>query len=43
MKKSPQLLKSLTLGLGIFLALVVYAYGFKVTKVNLDETRSERR
>ncbi len=43
MKKSPQLLKSLTLGLGIFFALVIYAYGFKVTKVNLDETRSERR
>lgn len=43
MKKSPQLLKSLTLGLGILLALVIYAYGFKVTKVNLDETRSERR
>ncbi|MHC1784733.1 MAG: ABC transporter permease subunit [Anaerolineaceae bacterium] len=43
MKKYPQLLKSISLGLGILLALVVYAYGFKVTKVNLEETRSERR
>jgi phosphonate ABC transporter permease subunit PhnE len=43
MKKYPQLVKSITLGLGVLLALVIYAYGFKVTKVNLDETRSERR
>lgn len=43
MKKYPQLVKSLSLGLGILLALFIYAYGFKVTKVNLEETRSERR
>jgi phosphonate ABC transporter permease subunit PhnE len=43
MKKHSKLLKSIGLGVSIFLALVVYAYGFKVTKVNLDETRSPRR
>lgn len=43
MKKFPRWLRSVLLGLGVLAALVVYAYGFKVTKVNLDETRSERR
>jgi phosphonate ABC transporter permease subunit PhnE len=41
--KNSKLLRSLGLGLAIFAALIVYAYGFKVTKVNLDETKSERR
>ncbi len=43
MKPSKQLLKSIGLGLGVLFAVVVYAYGFQVTKVNLAETRSERR
>ncbi|MCK7522713.1 MAG: hypothetical protein MZV64_36040 [Ignavibacteriales bacterium] len=29
--------------LAIIAAVVIYAYGFQVTKVNLEETRSERR
>jgi len=36
-------LRSLKLGLGILLVLVVYAYGFQVTQVNLAETKSENR
>jgi len=43
MKPSKQLLRSLGIGLGVIFAVVVYAYGFQVTKVNLAETRSERR
>jgi phosphonate ABC transporter permease subunit PhnE len=39
----PNPFRSLKLGLLILLGLVVYAYGFQVTKVNLEETRSERR
>ncbi len=39
----PTLSRSLRLGLGILLVLVVYAYGFQVTKVNLAETKSENR
>src|SRR3989338_140347 len=35
--------RSLTLGLAVLAGLVIYAYGFQVTKINLDETRSERR
>jgi phosphonate ABC transporter permease subunit PhnE len=42
-KKRPNLLRSIGLGLGIIAAIVVYAYGFQVTKVNLAETKSERR
>jgi phosphonate ABC transporter permease subunit PhnE len=42
-KKSKSALRSVGLGLAILLALVTYAYGFKVTKVNLEETKSERR
>lgn len=40
-KSSPW--KSIQLGLAILLGLFVYAYGFDVTKVNLEELRSERR
>ncbi|MEX0788299.1 MAG: ABC transporter permease subunit [Anaerolineales bacterium] len=36
-------LRSLLLAGGVLLALVTYAYGFQVTKVNLEETRSEQR
>ena len=35
--------RSAGLGAAILVALVVYAYGFQVTKVDLEETRSERR
>jgi len=35
--------KSLRLGILVLAALIVYAYGFQVTKVNLDEFRKESR
>lgn len=37
------LLKSIGLGFAVLLGLVVYAYGFNVTKVNFEATRSEVR
>jgi phosphonate ABC transporter permease subunit PhnE len=40
-KSSPW--KSVQVGLAVLLALFIYAYGFDVTKVNLEELRSERR
>lgn len=43
MKTQRSLLKSVVLGLGILFVLVIYAYGFQVTKVNFKETSSERR
>ena len=43
MKTQRSLLRSIILGLAILLILVVYAYGFQVTKVNFKETSSERR
>ena len=43
MKKRSSLPRSLVVGLVTFLILVVYAYGFSVTKINFEETRSERR
>jgi len=43
MKKSPSLLRSLAIGLGSVLVLIVLAYGFSVTKIDFAETRSERR
>lgn len=43
MKTQRSLLRSILLGLAILLVLVVYAYGFQVTKVNFAETSSERR
>ncbi len=42
-KKNQQLFRSLGIGLAVFLGMIIYAYGFQVTKVNLDETRSPRR
>jgi len=42
-KRFKKLRKSIGVGLAVFVALVIYAYGFQVTKVNLDETRSPRR
>ena len=38
-----RLARSLGLGLAVILVVVIYAYGFEVTKVDLEETRSERR
>ncbi len=35
--------KSVQLGLAILAGLVIYAYGFQVTKVDLEDLRSERR
>jgi len=35
--------KSVQLGLAILVGFVVYAYGFQVTKVDLEDLRSERR
>ncbi len=35
--------RSLGLGAIIVGAIIIYAYGFQVTKVNLEETKSERR
>lgn len=43
MLKRYKFLRSFLLGLAILLALVIYAYGFEVTNVNLDETRDPRR
>ncbi|MHB8776832.1 MAG: ABC transporter permease subunit [Anaerolineales bacterium] len=40
-KSSPW--KSLQLGLAILAGLIVYAYGFQITKVDLEDLRSERR
>ena len=42
-KSSASAWKSIQLGIAILLGLFVYAYGFDVTKVNLEELRSERR
>jgi phosphonate ABC transporter permease subunit PhnE len=42
-KRKRSLGKSIALGLAVLLGLVVYAYGFSVTKVNFEETRSEVR
>lgn len=41
--KKPFFLRSLGIAVSIIAAVVVYAYGFQVTKVNLAETKSERR
>ena len=43
MKKQRSLFKSLLIGLAIVVTLVIYAYGFQVTKVNLAETRNPNR
>ncbi|MCJ7824064.1 MAG: hypothetical protein MUP44_04145, partial [Anaerolineales bacterium] len=41
--KKRSLIRSVGLGFAVVLAVVIYAYGFQVTKVNFSETRSERR
>ena len=35
--------KSLQVGLAVLAVLVVYAYGFEITQIDLQELRSERR
>src|SRR3990170_8951573 len=35
--------KSLQTGLAVLLVLIVYAYGFEITKIDLEELRSEQR
>ncbi|MBC8018878.1 MAG: hypothetical protein H7X83_10225, partial [Verrucomicrobia bacterium] len=35
--------KSLRTGLVVLLALIVYAYGFEITNIDLEELRSEQR
>ncbi len=42
-KKKPSLLRSLGVGLAVVVAFLVYAYGFQVTDVNFETTRSEDR
>ena len=41
--KQPSFWKSAQLGLAILAGLIVYAYGFEITKVDLEDLRSERR
>lgn len=43
MKKYKNILHSLGVGLAVIAVIIVYAFGFQVTKVNLDETRNPRR
>jgi hypothetical protein len=35
--------RALLIGFSVLLGFLVYAYGFQVTKVDLEETKSERR
>jgi len=42
-KKTNPVLRSLLIAGAVILAVITYAYGFQVTQVNLEETRSERR
>jgi phosphonate ABC transporter permease subunit PhnE len=41
--RKPDKFRSLKVGFFVLVTLVVYAYGFQVTKVNLAETKSENR
>jgi len=42
-KKSKALSRSLRTGILVLLGLIIYAYGFQVTRVNLKEIQSEQR
>ena len=42
-KKKSSPMKSVQVGLVSFLVMVIFAYGFQITKVNLEELRSEKR
>ncbi len=43
MNKNSSPLKSLAVGFSTVLVLIIIAYGFSITKINFEETRSERR
>ncbi len=43
MKNLKPILRSLGIGLAVIAVIIIYAFGFQVTKVNLDETRNPRR
>ncbi len=43
MKNFKPVLRSLGVGLAVIAVIIIYAFGFQVTKVNLDETRNPRR
>lgn len=43
MKNFGALGKSLVVGVSVLVALVIYAYGFQVTQINLDEAQNEHR
>jgi len=43
MKTDKPFWKSLLTGLAVALVIIIYAYGFQVTEVNFEETRSEKR
>ena len=43
MKKKSSVWKSASLAVGILAAVLIYAYGFEVTQVNLDEIQSPER
>ena len=42
-KKKASPLRSLGVGLAIILGVVIYAYGFEITQIDLGELRSEQR
>ena len=42
-KPKPSVTKSLLMGLFVVVAIIIFAYGFQVTNVNFEKTRSERR
>ena len=42
-KQKPSITRSLLLGLFVVVAILVFAYGFRVTNVNFEKTREERR
>ena len=42
-QEKPSLTRSLLMGLFVVIAILVFAYGFSVTNVNFEKTRSERR
>ena len=43
MHKQKPLVRSIILGIVILIGMIIYGYGFNVTKVNFETTRSEKR
>ena len=43
MQREKSLIRSVGFGLAILFGMIIYAYGFNVTKVNFETTRSEKR